>query len=446
MTLRNYQTAAVNSVDKAWARGVQRPAVVMATGTGKSMTMGAVARREVKRGGRVLVLVHRAEIMQTISDDFNTLKLKHGRLSRGEDTSHGADVVIAMVPTLIRRLQVWRTRPPFTLVIVDECHHASAKSYDAVMRHFGCLRAKNATKTVGFTATLARGDKKPLGHVWDEVAHNLDVAWAIENEWLVPPVAKAVQVADLDLSAGNVRRNAQGDLHANDLARAVAQSSAAPAVAKAYREHATRVDGTLRPAVVFCPGVEVAEAFAKEFKKQKIRAAIVTGKTPVETRQDVFDKVRAGKLDAIINVMVLTEGFNLPELEVVVVARPTRARPLYTQMVGRVLRPSPGKDSALILDVCGRSARLGLVNPPDLGFPTEVVEGMWEQGDRDVWDPPPPPKKLTLAEMDAINGVWATISATEGLMREMRRRKLKTWDGMSMADAERVIGEADAKT
>lgn len=419
MTRRNqdvrsrFQVEAAATVEEAWSRGVMRPAVVMATGSGKTRVMAHVALAAVERGERVLVLVHRHEILQETHKEFEDAGLSCAKLKAGEDFTAGKDVVIASVQTLGRRLPAWKRRE-FGVVMVDECHHAVSPTYQRIMRHFGCFG--KVTKTLGVTATLTRSDKRPLGDVWDEAIYELNIREGIERGILVPPMAKSVYVETLDLKPVGL---SGGDFRQSDLAKAVAQAKAGPVVARAYREHAMDINGEPRRGIVFCPSVAVAQAFLKAFRKEGICSKIVTGTTPIEERDRIYREVKSGVCRVIINVMVLTEGFNLPEVEVVVLARPTRAQPLYVQMVGRALRLSPGKTDALILDMCGRSARMGLITPLDLGLPVEVT-GTWEQADRTVWEPPAPPRRLNFEELDAVSGKLGDLPAT-AMQRDMLR-------------------------
>ena len=431
-TLRPYQRQAVRAVEKAWAAGVRRPAIVMATGLGKTHVFAELCRKEAKAGRRTLVLVHRRELLdQAYEKVWSAGGVRVGRLIAGLDDTREADVVIASVQTIGRRLGNW-AHDHFDLVIVDEAHHASAASYRRIMEHFGCY--VGSTRSLGVTATLARTDKRGLGDVWDDVVFKLETAWGIENDHLVSRVdAKIAVVSDLNLDTANVRTQA-GDLHIGDLARAVAQSDAANVVARTYRQHAMGADRKPRRGIVFCPGVAVAEAFLEAFRVQKIKAAIVTGDTPTELRDQIYQAVRDGEIRVIVNCMVLTEGFDLPEVEVVVIARPTRSTPLYVQMAGRALRKAGGKESALILDVCGRTARKGLATPIDLSLPQEATR-TWSQGDIERWDPPPAPEKLKMREIDAITGILIGMPALDSQINRLTKWGVKIPEGCTAAQA-----------
>ncbi len=430
-TLRPYQRQAVRAVEKAWAAGVRRPAIVMATGLGKTHVFAELCRKEAKAGRRTLVLVHRRELLDQAYEKVSSAYGGHvGRLIAGLDDTRDAGVVIASVQTINHRLGRW-SGSMFDAVIVDEAHHASAPSYRRVMEHFGCY--EGTTRSLGVTATLARTDRRGLGDVWDPSgpAFVLDTAYGMKNGFLVPKIdAKLAVVSDLNMDTSRVRTQA-GDLHAGDLARAVSQSSAARVVARAYREHATGADGQPRRGIVFCPGVKVAESFLHEFRKQGIPGVVVTGDTPAELRKQFYQELKEGTIRVILNCMVLTEGFDLPEIEVVAIARPTKSLPLYVQMAGRAFRKADGKESALILDMCGATARLGLASPIDLDIPEECRVA----GSDFTWTPaelpPPPPKKLKMREIDAITGILIGMPATPELIHHMRRAGLEIPEGLT---------------
>lgn len=424
--LRPYQRSAVRAVENAWGSGMRRPAVVMATGLGKTRVFATLAEREAKAGGRTLVLAHRSELLM----QANAQITNSGRLIAGLDETRGMSTVVASVQTLTRRLQTWPS-DAFSMVVIDEAHHASAPTYRRVMEHFGCY--EGSARSLGVTATLARTDNRGLADVWDDAVVKYDTAWGIDHGWLVPQIdAKTAVVPDLNLIG---IRTVAGDLHQGDLARAVAQSDAASVVAKTYREHATGPDGLARRGIVFCPNVEIAAAFKTAFSRRRIKSAVVTGETPFEVRQQIYAAVRSGEIRVIVNCMVLTEGFDLPAVEVVVIARPTKSAPLYIQMAGRALRASAdtGKESALILDVCGRTARRGLATPIDLSLPQEITR-TWEQGDIERWDPPPAPSKLHMREIDAISGLDLTAPAPSSVTLRLERWGLEVPEGLTIGD------------
>jgi superfamily II DNA or RNA helicase len=374
LPLRDYQRDALDAVRAAWSRGVQRPAIVAPTGAGKTVMFSHLISDRLgwedgRPQGRALVLVHRDELADQAIDKINQVSpgLRIGKVKAG-DNELAADVVVASVQTLAvkSRLDQLLAGPSrFMLVVVDECHHAVAPSWRRVLESLGCFYGGDAPKNggpwpdvVGFSATLARGDGIGLGSVWQEVAYAISLTRLIRRGHLADVRGVQVRVEDLDLSG--VRRSG-GDYQMGSLGDAMNDSSAPDVVAAAYREHAAD-----RPGVVFAPTVDTAVAMADALNDGGIPTEVITGETPREERQLIYKRYREGDVQVLANCMVLTEGFDAPWASCAVIARPTQSAPLYTQMVGRVLRPWPGKADALVLDVVGVSGRHKLATLIDL--------------------------------------------------------------------------------
>lgn len=375
LPLRQYQRDALDAVRAAWSRGVQRPAVVAPTGAGKTVMFShlihdRLAWEDGRQQGRALVLVHRDELADQAIDKITQVSpgLRVGKV-KAADNELAADVVVASVQTLAvkRRLdQLLASNHafgPFTLVIVDECHHAVAPSWRRVMESLGCFGVENIHEqlppdVVGFSATLARGDGVGLGSVWQEVAYAISINRLIKRGYLADVRGIQVKVEDLDMSG--VRRSG-GDYQAGALGEAMHSSSTAHTIAQAYVEHAADRQG-----VVFTPTVDTAQDAADALNGAGITTDVITGTTLREERQLSYKRYQAGDVQVLANCMVLTEGFDAPWASCAVIARPTQSAPLYTQMVGRVLRPWKGKTDALVLDVVGVSGQHKLATLVDL--------------------------------------------------------------------------------
>lgn len=352
-TMRPYQTDCVEAVRDGWLDDVQRPAVVLATGTGKTVIMAEIVSRETRAGRRPTILVHRDELVAQTVEKLTAVdpSLNVG-VVQADRHEIDAEVVVASVQSLVRRLDKGSRAVAcnrFNFVLVDECHHAAAKSYVDILTHFGAMKADSGCRALGVTATMSRADGSALGHIWQKVVYKYGAPDAIADGWLVMPHAKRARL-DVDLSG---LKSHHGDYSDSDLGGRLIRHGARVAeviIAEARNEH-----GHIRRGIVFTPTVECAEAWLWEFRDAGIRTEIVTGTTPRHVRREVYKATHEGRNDMILSVMVLTEGFDLPSVEVAVIGRPTKSLPLYTQMVGRVLRPSPatGKRNALILDVCG---------------------------------------------------------------------------------------------
>lgn len=363
IALREYQREAVAAVYSAWSRGVRRPAIVLPTGAGKTVVISDIVRALVEIGERSLVMAHREEIIgQTVNKLRSVLDQRYRvGVVKGERDEVGADVVVATVQTLRHQARRDRLRN-VGLVVVDECHHATADSYRRVLDHYGNARA------LGVTATMSRADGDALGAIWEGVVYRRSVADLIELGFLVRPVGYTVTVEDLDLT--QVRRS-RGDYQDGALGEALSDSMAPGKIIEAWHEHAA---GT--QTILFAPTVAFAELMAETFRGAGIKADVVHGKQSFGQRGAVLEAFTRGDLTVICNCMVLTEGTDLPIAQTAVIARPTTHHGLYVQMVGRVLRPYPGKANAIVLDVAGAAKRHSLNAHVDLDgtAPRELTE------------------------------------------------------------------------
>ena len=363
--MRPYQREAIDAVTAAWAEGIRRPAIVLATGLGKTCIFSQLASEFIARENRrVLILVHRDELadqaMSKVAGIAPDLSVGKVKASYNEVR---ADVVVASVQTLSRPkrladlLACHRSTGPIGLVIQDEVHHGAAPSFQKIYDAFGC-GAEGGALFLGVTATLARGDGVGLGAVVDEVVYERSIAWGIKNKFLSPVRGVAVRAPELDLSGV---KSSRGDYQVNELGQALTESGALDVIPKAYTEHASD-----RPGVVFSPTVSTAEYTAEILRDAGISSAVISGETPRDDRLRIFEDYRTGRVQVLSNCMVLTEGFDAPHTSCIVVARPTQSNPLYIQMVGRGTRTYPGKTDCLVLDVVGAGATNKLKTLVDL--------------------------------------------------------------------------------
>jgi superfamily II DNA or RNA helicase len=333
-------------------------------------------RHELDGNAPALVLVHRDELVRQAEDKIRSIapELRIG-VVKAERNETDADVIIASVQTLARekrRSQLWIAIGFPSMIIMDECHHAVARTYQEILEEFGAFLTFedtdgeiDPTPTVGFTATLARGDEVGLGDVWQSVAYTRDILHGIMAGHLSDVKGKRVQIQNLDL---NKVQRSRGDYQADDLGSAMIESGAGELIAEAYTEHAKDRQG-----ILFTPNVASAYTWARDLQRSGVKSAVIEGNTPVPERQEIYKEFRDGKIQVLSNCMVLTEGFDMPQASCAVIARPTTSASLYIQMVGRVLRPWPGKENALVLDVVGASGRHKLAALVDLA-PGQVTE------------------------------------------------------------------------
>ena len=364
LKLRDYQRDAVDAVHAAHRRGMLRPAEVLFTGAGKTVIFShlSVEWLAANPGKRVLILVHTQELLDQAISKLRSVApgLSVGAVQADRNETL-ARVIVATVQTLrseTRRRMIRNVG----LIIVDECHHAVAVTYRTILNHFGCLGVAPGDEArsvaVGYTATMVRGDDLALGDVWQDVVYTRTITEGIADGALVRPRGIHVQVDDLDLSQV---RTTRGDYREGDLGEAIENSLAPQAIAKAVAEHAAD-----RKILLFAPTVHSAGIIADALSASGRPTGLVHGGLGSRDRRAVLDAFRAGETPILANCMVLTEGFDEPAADCLVLARPTKSLGLYIQMAGRVLRPWPGKTDALILDVVGATRHHALVSGIEL--------------------------------------------------------------------------------
>jgi superfamily II DNA or RNA helicase len=347
--LRAYQSEALTAVRDAYRAGKRRVIVSLPTGSGKTVVF-AHFPRFLKMKKRLLVLAHREELLQQARDKFRSIDPEL-KVEIEQATSHAAadaKVVIASVPTLARSsARLSRLQPDeFSIVVVDEAHHAVAPSYRRIFDHFGLLEPSVSRYLIGFTATPRRGDKQGLGEVFEEVCYARDMREMIAERYLCPVTGWRV---DTDLSLDNVKVR-HGDFIESQLARVVNMPLRNSLLVKAYRDFAPG-----RRAIVFCVDVAHAKDVHRAFAEAGIRAAPVWGELSRDQRRSTLAAFSAGEIDVVTNCNVLTEGFDEPRVDCVIMARPTKSKLLYAQMVGRGTRLDPSKKDLVVIDVADNS-------------------------------------------------------------------------------------------
>ena len=414
-TPRPYQLDAIEALRKGWADGQTRLAVVLPTGAGKTVVFSHLAHQMLDSlgGRRVLVIAHREELIEQAASKLLSVDpmLRVGIVKAARDDHHDADVIVASVQTLAvaRRREAIRD---IGLIIVDECHHAAARTYMEVLQHFG---AWDGVPVAGFTATMTRTDGG-LAEVWEDVVYRLDILDMIGDGYLCDVRGKRITVDTLDLDKVKTRN---GDLVDGQLGQALEDSGALDAIAKAYVDHAAD-----RAGVVFTPTVATAQAAAKALEAAGISAAPVWGDMGRDERRATLARYTAGDVQVLTNCMVLTEGFDAPHTSCVVVARPTKSPGLYVQMVGRGLRLADGKTDALLLDVMGASTKHKLASMVDLTA-REVGEAEEGQSLREVAE-----KAEKTAAAEKRRAIAARVEAEEfNLFGSSAIRWLRTADG-----------------
>lgn len=334
LALRPYQQAALAAIAQAEAAGNGCPLVAHPTGTGKTVLFAELARR---RGGRTLVLAHRDELIEQAVDklavvwpqaDIGVVKAQR------DERDH--QVVVASVQTLARQTRLARIPRDVDLLVTDEAHHAAAPTYQRI------YDALTPALHLGVTATPWRSDGDGLKAIFPEVTHAFTLLEAIRDGWLAD--LRALQIrTGLSLDGVHVRH---GDLRPDELAAVINTSNRNQLIAQTFREHAAN-----RKALAFTVDVAHAHDLANAFRAEGFKAEAVDGETPLPERRALLRRFREADVQVICNCGVLTEGYDEPSVNCIVLARPTQSRLLFVQMVGRGTRPFPGKKDCLVLDV-----------------------------------------------------------------------------------------------
>jgi ATP-dependent helicase IRC3 len=339
ISLRPYQVAAVDAITAAATRGIRRPLIQLPTGTGKTIIFAEQIRRQ---GGRALVLAHRDELIQQAVEKLQMVdpSVQLG-VVKAERDEHDAPVTVASVQTLSRGNRLARVMPNYQTIVVDEAHHAPADTYMTVLQRMRAF-ADDGPLVLGVTATAERYDDVALGAVFQEIVYTAELLDMISAGYLCDLRAIRVHVA-ANLDKVHVRG---GDLVASELDTELLAANTPQHVAEAYRTYAPD-----RKALLFTATIRLAHEMAAALQATGVRAEAMDGSTPLAERRAILRRLRSGETEVVANCAVLTEGFDEPTVDCIILARPTKSRPLYIQMVGRGTRPHPGKRDCLVLDV-----------------------------------------------------------------------------------------------
>jgi len=343
--LRPYQYDVIARVEAAIAAGHRHPLLVAATGAGKTVIAAAVVGEAVNRGRRVLFFSHRREITKQTCEKLFALGIDAGIIQAGWPARPCQSVQVASIQTLHARGEL----PPADLVIVDEAHHARAASYQAVLAKY-----PNAV-LLGLTATPCRKDGRGLGNVFDALVECPQVDELIGLGFLVPTVVYGPP-SPIDLSG--VRTQA-GDYVETQLAERMNTDCLVGDVVTHWHRHAER-----RRTIVFAVDVAHSRHLRDEFLRASVWAEHIDGSTPTDERDVVLKRLASGENEVVVNCMVLTEGFDCPDVGCIVLARPTKSLGLFRQMAGRGLRPAPGKENLILLDHAGATLQHGFLDDP----------------------------------------------------------------------------------
>lgn len=412
--LRPYQAEAKQAILAAWDEGYRKTLLVLPTGCGKTVVFSSVAENQVSRGRRVLIMAHRGELLEQAADKLQESSGLQSVWEKAESSCLGSDlpVTVGSVQSLAQEKRLARFPGDyFQDIIVDEAHHCLSDSYRRVLDHFP------EANILGVTATPDRGDKKDLGMYFDYLAYEYSMTDAIHDGYLCPIRA---QMIPLKLDIGEVGIS-NGDFSVSDIGHALD-----PYLEQIAEEMAVYCRG--RKTLVFLPLISTSQRFCSMLNASGLKAAEVNGYS--EDRAEILADFDAGKYDVLCNSMLLTEGWDCPSVDCIVVLRPTKIRSLYQQMVGRGMRLHPGKDHLLLLDFLWMTERHDLCKPSSLfakdGKIASIIDQSVEGSEKAV--------DLMEAEEQAERDVIAERENTLAMeLAAMRNQKRKLVDPLQYA-------------
>ncbi len=404
MELRPYQSEAKAAIFEEWDKGVKRTLLVLPTGCGKTIVFAKVTEDCVRRGNRVLILAHRGELLDQATDKIGKATGLGCATEKAEETCLGSwfRVVVGSVQSLTREKRLKQFPVDyFDTIIIDEAHHCLSDSYQKILDYF------KEANILGVTATPDRGDMRNLGECFDSLAYEYTLPKAIKAGYLSPIKALTLPLK-LDLSAVGMQ---SGDFKSGDIATAL--DPYLYQIADEMEKHCKD-----RKTVVFLPLVKTSQKFRDILNNKGFKAAEVNGDS--KDRAEVLAAYERGDYNVLCNSMLLTEGWDCPSVDCIVVLRPTKVRSLYSQMVGRGTRLFPGKDHLLLLDFLWHTERHELCHPASLICQDEEVARKMTENIELAGCP----VDIELAEKQAAEDVVAQREeALAKKLEEMKKRK-----------------------
>lgn len=409
MELRPYQEEAKNAVFEQWEQGNKKTLLVLPTGTGKTIVFAKIAEQCTRQGDRTLIIAHRGELLSQAADKIHKATGLNCAVEKAEESCLGSwfRITVGSVQSLMREKRLSQfPQDYFSKIIIDEAHHSISDSYQKILKHF------YGADVLGVTATPDRGDMKNLGQVFDSLAYEYTLPQAIREGYLSPIKAMTIPLK-LDLSGVSTQA---GDFKASDI------DTALDPYLEAIADEMTKYCPD-RKTVVFLPLIKTSQKFRNILNSKGFNAAEVNGGS--EDREQVLSDFAEGKYNVLCNSMLLTEGWDCPDVDCVIVLRPTKVRGLYCQMVGRGTRLAPGKEHLLLLDFLWHTERHELCHPAHLICENEeVAKKMTENLENAAY-----PTDIEEAEQKASEDVVAQREeALAKQLSEMKKRKRKLVD------------------
>ncbi|WP_072685724.1 DEAD/DEAH box helicase [Holdemania sp. Marseille-P2844] len=410
MELRPYQEAAKTAIFEQWNQGIKKTLLVLPTGCGKTIVFAKVTEECVRQGKRVLIMAHRGELLDQAADKIMQATGLGSAVEKAEESCLGSwyRIVVGSVQSLTRPQRLAKFKPDyFDTIIIDEAHHCLSDSYQRVLEHF------SDAEVLGVTATPDRGDMRNLGQYFESLAYEYTLPQAIKSGYLVPIKAMTIPL-QLDLSGVGIQ---SGDFKVSDLGTALDPYlyQIADEMLKYCKDRKT---------VAFLPLVKTSQKFCEILNQKGFRAAEVNGES--SDRAQILADYDAGRYNVLCNSMLLTEGWDCPTVDCIIVLRPTKVRSLYSQMVGRGTRLAQDKADLLLLDFLWHTERHELCHPASLICENdEVAKKMTENLEKAAGCP----VDLEEAEEQASSDVVAEREqALAEQLKQMRARKRKLVD------------------
>ncbi len=409
MQLRPYQQEAKEAVFREWESGNAKTLLVLPTGCGKTIVFAKISEECVQNGERVLILAHRGELLDQAADKIAQATGLGCAVEKAEQSCQGSwfRIIVGSVQTLMRQSRLTQFKQDyFDVIIIDEAHHCISDSYQRILQYF------NQANVLGVTATPDRGDMRNLGAYFQSLAYEYTLPRAIKEGYLSPIKAQTIPLR-LDLTGVGTQA---GDFKTSDLGTALDPYlyQIADEMLKYCQDRKT---------VVFLPLIKTSQKFKDILISKGFRAAEVNGNS--EDRAEILKDFDAGKYNVLCNSMLLTEGWDCPSVDCIIVLRPTKIRSLYSQMVGRGTRLHPGKEYLLLLDFLWHTERHELCRPAHLICESEEVA---QQMTKNI-EAAGCPVDIEEAEVKASEDVVAAREeALAKKLQEMRSRKRKLVD------------------
>jgi len=342
-TLRPYQLEAIEGIRSGFRQGHRSVLFVLPTGGGKTVLFSHITQQAALRGSRVLILVHRVELLDQASRSLTQMGVDHGLIAAGRGMNMLEPVQVGSIQTVARRLD---RLPAFDLVVVDECHHSNSRTWAETIGHF----KDGGAFVLGVTATPCRTDGVGLGKHFTAMVQGPTAADLTFSGYLAPARLLGPPVG---FSAAEIRTK-MGDYDMGQASKALEGRQIMGDAVSHFKRYLP--DGT---AIAFCCSVAHAEAVAAAFRGQGIAAASIDGKMDTTWRRNLLARLGSGEIRVLTSCSLIGEGIDVPSVGGCILLRPTQSLSLHLQMIGRALRPSPGKAEAVILDHVGNLERLG---------------------------------------------------------------------------------------